>query len=33
MSKDNIANPLTKWLNIELVETLSKGIGLKLTKT
>ena len=25
-SKDNIADPLTKWLNRELVETSSKGI-------
>ena len=28
-SKDNIADPLTKWLNIELVETSSKGMRLK----
>ena len=28
-SKDNIADPLTKWLNRKLVEKSSKGIGLK----
>ena len=28
-SKDNIADPLTKWLNKELVEKSSKGMGLK----
>ena len=28
-SKDNIADPLTKWLNKELVETSSKGMRLK----
>ena len=31
-SKDNIANPLTKGLNRELVEKSSKGMGLKLIK-
>ena len=31
-SKDNIADPLTKGLNIWLVEKSSKGIGLKPTK-
>ena len=31
-SKDNIADPLTKWLNRELVETSSKRIGLKPVK-
>ena len=30
--KDNIADPLTKLLNRELVETSSKGIGLNPTK-
>ena len=30
--KDNIADPLTKWLNRELVEKSSKGMGLKLVK-
>ena len=30
--KDNIANPLTKGLNIELVEKSSRGMGLKPTK-
>ena len=28
-SKDNIADPLTKWLSRELVEKSSKGIELK----
>ena len=28
-SKDNIANPLTKWLNRELDEKSSKGMRLK----
>ena len=28
-SKDNIVDPLTKRLNIELVEKSSKGMGLK----
>ena len=28
-SKDNIADPLTKWLNRELVEKSSKGMRLK----
>ena len=28
-SKDNIADPLTKWLNKELVEKSSKGMRLK----
>ena len=31
-SKDRIADPLTKGLNKELVEKLSKGIGLKPVK-
>ena len=31
-SKDNIADPLTKWLNRELVEKSSKGIRLKPVK-
>ena len=31
-SKDNIADPLTKGLNRELVEKSSKGIGLKPVK-
>ena len=31
-SKDNIAKPLTKGLNRELVEKSSKGMGLKLIK-
>ena len=31
-SKDNIADPLTKGLNRELVEKSSKGMGLKLVK-
>ena len=31
-SKDNIANPLTKGLNRELVEKSSKGMGLKPVK-
>ena len=31
-SKDNIADPLTKGLNRELVEKSSKGIRLKLVK-
>ena len=31
-SKDNIADPLTKGLNGELVEKSSKGIGLKPVK-
>ena len=31
-SKDNIADPLTKGLNKELVEKSSKGMGLKLVK-
>ena len=30
--KDNIADPLTKWLNRELVETSSKGMKLKAIK-
>ena len=29
MSKDNIADPLTKGLNRELVEKLTRGMGLK----
>ena len=28
-SKDNITDPLTKWLNKELVEKSSRGMGLK----
>ena len=28
-SKDNIADPLTKWLNRELVEKSLRGMGLK----
>ena len=31
-SKDNIADPLTKGLNIELVENSLRGMGLKLIK-
>ena len=31
-SNDNIVDPLTKWLNIELVEKSSKGMGLKPVK-
>ena len=31
-SKDNIADPLTKWLNRELVEKSSKGMRLKSIK-